>query len=368
MKKTTLYRLSKEGKMLVSHINAEMIDGACHIWKETGQKDGALIKHSPDIVDKGKASRTLEEQAFLQFNSIINKLKDKGYKDTEQEAKDNRGTDASGVVKPMLALDPKKKDKSFFDKHWLVSRKYDGVRCMIGKSNGEIIAVSRAGKDYSISARFIIEKIKPAFDNVEDGTFFDGELYVHEKSLQEISGLVRTQDPVAEHGELQFQIYDIVCDKNAKDRIEYLAKIMYPFIGKEISLCEHVNAYSWDEIKALHDEYVSDGYEGAIGRDAGGMYLLGGRDARMVKIKVFQDAEYKIIGYEEGKRGMIDGVYVMDAGANGTFKSKPVGPENCDLKTLPEQFIGKMATIRFFNLTDDGVPFCGTLKAVRDYE
>jgi len=367
-----LYRVSKEGKMLVTLVQAEFKDPYWRLWKETGQKDGAKITHAPDVILEGKVNRTLEEQVKLQFDSIVNKLKDKGYKDTEQEAIANKGTDASGVPKPMLALDPKKKDDSFWTANaWMVSRKLDGGRCLIGWSDGEVIAISRQGKDYSVSARFIIEELAGwgIFNKMKDGEFLDGELYIHGRPLQSISGLIRKQEPMDEHEHLEYHIYDLLAVGKFKDRHYRLTADMFDGVpnGKVVKVW-HTEANTYDEIKALHDQFVMEGYEGAIARNVDSDYLVGGRDKRMVKIKAFQDAEYKIIGYEEGKRGLVDLTYTMDAGKNGTFSAKPMGEEGCELKTKPEQFIGKMANIRYFNLTERGVPFLPVLTSIRDYE
>lgn len=370
--KTTLYKLNKEGVMLTSVVNAEQKGDHWEIWKETGQKEGKKIVHSPDIIHEGKVNRTVAEQVQLQYDSLINKLLDKGYKRSEQEAQDSRGTDASGVPKPMLALDPKKLDASFYLKSmWLVSRKIDGGRCLIGKVDGEVVAISRQGKDYSVSARFIIQELTDAgvFDKMDDDEFLDGELYVHGRSLQSISGLMRKQEPMKEHEELTYQVYDMVAEGQFGARMLRVGFLLQDIHEKgRIALLMHTPASTYDEIKMLHDKFVMEGYEGAIARNAEAEYLSGGRDKRMVKIKAFQDGEYKIIGFEEGKRGLVDLTYTMDAGDKGTFSAKPMGVEGCELKTTPEKFIGKMATIRFFNFTERGVPFLPVLSSIRDYE
>lgn len=370
----TLFKLSKEGKMLVSIIRAEYKGTHWEIWKETGQKDGVKIIHAPDIVKEGKAKRTLEEQVELQYNSIINKLKDKGYKDTEEEAQTNKGTDASGLPKPMLALDAKKQDPSFWTRNkWYISRKLDGVRCLIGKLDGKALAISRSGKDYSVSARYILEDLKETLEVMADGEFLDGELYVHGKSLQTISGLTRDQKMTDEHADLQYHVYDVLTDGAVDFRVQKL--VDYLRVSKDadkewtrIRMVTHHMVETYEQIKELHDLFVSEGYEGAIARNAEAEYLVGGRDKRMVKVKEFQDAEYRIIGHKEGKRGLVDLVYILDLGNGGTFDAKPMGVEGCELKTVPEKFHGKMATIRYFQLTDSGVPMFPVLTSIRDYE
>lgn len=370
--KTTLYRVSKEGKMLTTVVQAE--DKGTHwwLWKETGQKDGQKIVHAPDVIHEGKVNRTVGEQVRLQFDSIVNKLKDKGYKETEAEAIANKGTDASGVPKPMLALDPKKKGADFWTANgWMVSRKIDGGRCLIGWADGEIIAISRQGKDYSVSARFIIQELADygVFNKMKDGEFLDGELYIHGRSLQSISGLMRKQEPMDEHGTLQYHIYDLLASGEFEHRHYRIHCDLFDGVsGDKFKLVSHKPAKTYEEIKALHDQFVMEGYEGAIARNVTSEYLVGGRDARMVKIKAFQDAEYRIIGFEEGKRGLVDLVYILDAGDKGTFNAKPMGAEGCELKTVPQKFVGEMATIRFFNFTDRGVPFLPVLSSIRNYE
>ncbi len=370
--KTILYRLSKENKMLMTTVQAKEDGDHWKLWKETGQKDGAKIVHAPDIIYDGKVNRTTEEQVKLQFDSIVNKLKDKGYKLTEQEATENKGTDASGVPKPMLCLDPKKKGSEFWTANeWMVSRKIDGGRCLIGMMDDEVVAISRQGKDYSVSARFIIQELASygVFNKLNDGEFLDGELYIHGRSLQSISGLMRKQEPMDEHQALQYHIYDLLAKGDFKYRHYRIHCDLFDGVhGESFKLVSHKPAKTYEEIKALHDEFVMEGYEGAIARNVTSEYLVGGRDARMVKIKAFQDAEYKIIGYEEGKRGLVDLTYTMDAGDKGTFNAKPMGVEGCELKTQPEKFVGEMATIRFFNFTERGVPFLPVLTSIRNYE
>lgn len=369
--KTTLYKLNKEGVMLTSIINAEQKGDHWEVWRETGQRDGKKIVHAPDIIREGKAKRSLMEQVQLQFDSIVNKRKDKGYKETEQEAIDNKGTDASGVPKPMLAAPTKDKEaKIFGDVDWLVSRKFDGVRCLIGRIDGEVVAVSREGKDYSISTRFIIQDLQEhgVFDRMEDGDFLDGEMYIHDRLLQTFSGLMRKQEPMEEHRNLVFHAYDILAEGVFAQRLALLKGLLAEVQHKgRVVIVEHTPARTYEEIKTLHDQYVAEGYEGAIARNVASEYLSG-RDKRMVKVKAFQDAEYKILGYKEGKRGLVDLVYIMDLGNGNTFDAKPVGEETCELKTVPEQFIGKMATIRFFGFTADGKPSHGVMSSVRDYE
>jgi hypothetical protein len=89
----------------------------------SGLIDGKLVT-SPDlIVSEGKVKRNLDEQLTLEFNSLVKKYLDKGYKDVEslgtglnkeelEKILPKVRTDNNGNLKPMLCkvldLDNKK--------------------------------------------------------------------------------------------------------------------------------------------------------------------------------------------------------------------------------------------------------------------
>ena len=50
------------------------------IKRSTGQYQGKMSEQPILIIEKGKAKRSVIQQAELEFNSIINKYMDKGYK------------------------------------------------------------------------------------------------------------------------------------------------------------------------------------------------------------------------------------------------------------------------------------------------
>ena len=54
------------------------------ITGESGQNGGKQVKRPLIRIEFGRASRTIEQQATLEYNSIINSYLDKGYKTQEQ--------------------------------------------------------------------------------------------------------------------------------------------------------------------------------------------------------------------------------------------------------------------------------------------
>ena len=74
-----LISLSATNKIRVIDINLiENEDNTYTITRRTGQLNGKMTEQPSIFIEKGKAKRTIEEQATLEFNSHIKKYKDKG--------------------------------------------------------------------------------------------------------------------------------------------------------------------------------------------------------------------------------------------------------------------------------------------------
>ena len=118
-----LVSIDSKGKLRQIEVEAHWDDNehAFAINRMTGCFGGKLTEQPVILVSKGKAGRTVSEQAALQFNHIIKEYKDKGYKeipknpDTYSESElfgivGQVPTNQEGVLKPMLA---KQEDKAW---------------------------------------------------------------------------------------------------------------------------------------------------------------------------------------------------------------------------------------------------------------
>lgn len=369
------------------------------IKRTTYQYQGKKLEQ-PDIwIYKGKASRTLKEQLELEYKSNMKKYLDKGYKlltkpldeYSEDELNEIIGavvTDSSGFAKHMLAKQADKVKDSSIEKvdKWIVSRKIDGVRCSFYWKDGEVKSASRGGGDYDPSTYQLREHpalIKLLSEN--PGWVLDGELYKHGKSLQQISGAARMEKTAGGCDWLEYYIYDVMIpDAPFEDRLKCLNDI------KDILNLDFNPEREWEEdelriqmvphevvtgnnkkeqIMNLHNQYVAEGWEGCVARDASKPYKYGGRGQEMVKFKMYQDAEFKILGISEGLRPE-DMCFVLATKDGIEFKAKPMGS-----RELKEQYrddlpnlVGKFATVKYFYLSDEGTPLQPVLKAIRDYE
>lgn len=390
-----------KGKIRVVEISFKWDDSqkGFIIHRTTGQLRGKMTEQPDILITKGKASRTIKEQLELEYKSNVKKYLDKGYKLLEKSLDEYSDdelneiigdvvTDSSGFAKHMLAKQADKVKDSSIEKvkTWAVSRKIDGVRCSFYWKDGEVKSASRGGGHYDYSTYQLREH--PALIKLlsENPTWvLDGELYKHGKSLQQISGAARMEKTAGGCDWLEYYIYDVMIpDAPFEDRLQCLTDITellnlsfdpereWKKDELRVQIVPHVlvtGDNKKDQIMELHNQYVAEGWEGCVARDVSKPYKYGGRGQEMIKFKMYQDAEFEITGISEGLREE-DMCFTLVTDTGIEFKAKPMGSRELkqqyrnDLNNL----IGKMATVKYFYLSDDGTPLQPVLKAIRDYE
>jgi len=399
----TLVSKDSKGKIRVVEISYEGNEATriYTIYRYTGQFEGKMTKQPEIVVDRGKATRNIHEQVELQFNALVKGYKDKGYIELENEI-DNYSSEelyklfgdapagTNGVVKPMLAKQADKVTKTdIFNKKWIASRKIDGLRCIIYLGDdGKLHTSSRGATNYD-SAMFEIlthPALIKLFKNNE-GLMLDGECYHHGYTLQQINSIARTQKVAKDLEILQFYWYDIVDLNNpfkarltkmksiAAELKEYGSEIgwepdrMFKENELRIQFVPQVEVSGWDNMMKLHNEYVSEGWEGLVIRDPERPYKPNGRTNDMIKIKVYKDDCFKVVGKEAGLRGSEDMVFIMQMPDGRTFKAKPFGDREQKQEywiNFEEKYNGHIGECKFFYYSDDGIPLQPAFKAFRD--
>lgn len=370
------------------------------IQRSYGQVYGKTTLSPTIVVDKTKQKRNWQEQYTLQFNSEVKKFLDKGYKEvekhpndyTEEELHELYGsvtTNQYGIIKPMLAKQADKvTNKKIYDKEWLASRKIDGTRCLLyyNPEDDTIHSASRGGEHYDAATSHLREHpvLQEIFHNMPH-LILDGELYKHGKSLQQISGAARMEKNAYDCDWLEYYVYDCIdlekLDMVAKDRLKLLKSIQdtYNFgfnpmheweEGElQVQFVPQVPVTGWDNMEKLHAQYVEEGFEGLVIRNPDKPYKPNGRTNDMIKIKMYKDAEFEITGLSEGLREE-DMCFTLVTEDGIEFKAKPMGTRELKQQYRDDldQLIGKMATVKYFYLSDEGCPLQPVLKCIRDYE
>jgi len=374
-----LFKLSKQNKIL--HYVVQVIDNktSSQLVTDKGQFLGAYQSDTKEFVigkNVGRANETTHfQQAISEADSKVNKQKDEGYKLWDGDlvpgpnvAKEilewltdqGKGTDASGDLKPMLAH----KDLKSIKFPCLIQRKYDGIRCF-SKVNGGTTMKSRNGKDFNY-LQHIMNDLGLNFTNC----IVDGELYSNTLTFQEILSSVKREQ--ASNKLISLRIYDVIPLDNLKLKQSERVNLLNL---KQDSTCLHpVETYTVnniEEVKVYFAQFIEEGYEGAILRNLNGEYEFGGRSRDLIKYKEFDDDEFEIVDVIEAS-GRDEGtaIFVMCNKNDQIFNARPKGTREIRREYLlnKKELIGKMGTVQYQGLTDDGVPRFPVFKCVRDYE
>jgi DNA ligase-1 len=326
-----------------------------------GLVNGKLTESKPTIVSGKNIDKinetSIEEQAFLEAKRKWDKKIEKGYHENIDDI-DNE----SKYFEPMLAkkyID--RKDTIVFPV--LVSSKIDGCRMIVSKNGLH----TRNGKEF-ISCPHIFEILKPIF-NKHPNWIIDGEIYSHDIPFENIMSLVRKTKPTQEDLKeskliTQLWIFDgVTDDRNLgfEERFKIIKDEIIKIIGKNKSLkfIDNIKINSHNEIQKYHDEFVKQGFEGLMLRIPNSIYE-NKRSSNLLKYKMFLDEEFKIIDIEEGSgnRSGMAGNLMLEMKNKKTFCSSIKGGEDYyrELLKNKSKIIGKLATIRYQNLSEDGIP------------
>lgn len=350
--------------------------GGIKVWEVTVEKDGKgyLVKYGklggkmienftntyPKNIGKSNETTTTK-QAIIEATAKAQKQIDKGYVPFLERLTENKN--------PMLAHDYRKQGHRIDYTHpcgVYIQPKLDGVRCIATFEEGVVKFLSRGGKEYKVPSHIEIELKEMFISNPK--LILDGELYIHGDSLQDIVSCVKKHNENTIN--LEYRIFDIASEEGTwQHRRSILESLHNTFETlKFVGFVEDVEVKSFEDVKRFHDKYVQEGYEGIMIRQGCGTYTYNYRSPYLQKYKEFDDAEFKIVDVKPDKNGMGVPCCILDNGVifyptlKGTHKARK------DLLDNKEDYIGKLATVSYQGLTEDGIPLFPRTVAIRDYE
>ncbi len=363
----TVYKKTSTGKIQQWTAWVEKTKTGFLLRVQSGQTDGKLKETSGQVIDEGKQKRSAQEQAIFVAKSKLNKKRDEGYYDTIEDAR------TKIKLLPMLAHPITKRGHNITYPA-IVQRKFDGVRCLAQiNDEGKVTLLSRKGKEFP-HLRHIRREVTNF--NKNPSIVLDGELYSDTLTFQELVGLVRrvTLKPGNDTQmlEVSLRVYDCIDLDNEpdfKDRYVIITDITNG--AKYLSLVENVTVKTEKEVHAAQAQFVAEGYEGAMVRNLTGVYAIGKRSANLQKVKTFLDDEFEIVGFTQGtgdETGCV--IWICKTKDGQEFRVRPRGTREVRQEYFKngKDYIGKMLTVRYQELTDDGIPRFPVGIAIRDYE
>jgi len=347
-------------------------------WSVSGKLDGKMVESGKTIVTP-KVNRTMQEQITLEMDS---KVKKKGQRRYVEKVGDIKKADGNlpGFA-PMLAQGYKKHSHKI-DMPCSVQRKLDGIR-----NCADATGFHSRKRHPIITCQHIRDALAPFFKKYPEARL-DGEFYTqaYKDDFEKICRAVKKENPDAESLKMQmkveYHVYDapvidggLTADTSFRKRNDALKKLLRVNHVKVVETFHDVKTE--EDITALKEKFILEGYEGAMIRNTDSPYEYAKRSYSLQKLKDFEDAEFEIVSANEGNgklKGCV-GSFTVKMEDGKTFDAKLDGTDNGEavknhvhLKHLwdhPEEWEGKQATIRYQGLTTYGIPRFPVMKCIR---
>jgi len=192
---------------------------------------------------------------------------------------------------------------------WYVSRKLDGVRCLVVvDEKGKAKSFSRAGKQFHTLSLVEKEIESLGFKNV----VYDGEMCIVDnddnEDFQSVMKEIKRKNHTIKNG--LFQVFDYIPYRifskghgevgTFSQRINTLNNIIYntDVELKHVKLLQQTPINNWSEFNVLNSKASDFGWEGLMLRK--NSFYKGKRSNDILKVKTFFDSEYKVEGLNFG--------------------------------------------------------------------
>jgi DNA ligase-1 len=314
----------------------------------------------------GRANETApEQQAELEAKALW------VHKSERKYCEDPSGIRDDGKFLPMLMPNSKWPDMRKYIKYpAILQPKLDGNRSTAILKEGNVTLTSREGvvQDFLPHINAELKALE-----LPENYRLDGELYCHGETLQTINSWIKKHRP--ESMRIKYYLYELPLadgrtDLTLKERLDALKELVdAKFINA--SYIELVPSYIVNSEEEVLEWFVTlreQGYEGACVKNFDGKYEANGaRPNTQAKVKPFEDAEFKVIGFTPMKRRPEMIQFICETEDGKPFEVVPNGKHEQLREWLltGDQFIGKMLTVTFMGRTHDGIPNIAKGKVFR---
>jgi DNA ligase-1 len=393
----TLYGVEKNGKIKtwcasIYLKGADKKTSPAYAIIEHGQQEGKKQTTQRDYTEGKNIGKKNETTPLTQcITETKKKWLDKLYQESYQET--SVATTAPTTAKkyfPMLAQsfapDSKTTKKNPIVFPCYVQPKLDGLRCVIYRDpvTGEIRRQSRTGT-YFDTMNHIAQSLAPLFAKYPTAVL-DGELYTTEMPFEELAGHIKRKIlDDADHEKLkaiEYHIYDIIDETpTATYEVRHnTIKRMFASIAASTASSPHalppyirlvhtVEAKTPADFKSNFAKFIEEGYEGIMLRNKEGKYRCNYRSHDLQKYKEFMEDEFKIVGFTQGDgrdKGTV--IWICHTKEWKEFSVRPRGTiaARTFLYNNGDKYIGKMLTVIYQELTEEGKPRFPVGKDVRE--
>ena len=242
-----------------------------------------------------------------------------------------------------------------------IEPKLDGIRCFSIVDDGDVKMFARSGK---LITNFE-STLAPQLSKLGDGCY-DGELMGND-----FTSLMRQayRKEKVDTSQTYLALFDFLSleewreresKTSCEDRFEELLDRLNEDDDIDLNLLRPVERdmidADYNTIKDYHDEYVKEGYEGAMIKDPAAPYKFG-RGWEVMKFKDFHDVDLPIKGFEEGTgkhEGKLGAIVVEHKGVTVKVGSGFSDELREQIWNDKKSFTNRIVEIRYQEVTEDG--------------
>jgi DNA ligase-1 len=172
---------------------------------------------------------------------------------------------------------------------------------------------------------------------------------------------------------LLYHVYDIVDNTlSYEERLSVLQQMFDEshIVPPNVRFVMTAEVKNEAEVFRNHKIFVSHGYEGTMIRNPTMTYEIGKRSYSLLKLKDFVDAEFRIVNVIDGD-GSDSGlaIFELETSTGQKFNCRPEGTQEnrAELFKNRKKLIGKYLTVRYQELSKDGVPIFPVGVSIREW-
>lgn len=270
---------------------------------------------------------------------------------------------------PMLIYET----EPFDDENYIFELKLDGIRCLAYLSDSATELRNKRNKN--------VTKIYPELNEIyrcaKKKCILDGELVVLNDGVPDFYALqsrsLKTDEfkikLASKKNPVQFVAYDIlyydghqITDKTLMERKEIMENSIKEGNGLSISRFIERDGINFFELAK------SRGLEGIVAKEKDGKYYIGKRTRKWLKIKVMQEEDLIICGYQTDEKGYPKDIILGEKGNDGklNYRGKVFLGVSKEERAFLHEYATKHITAPYFELKGDIVwlkpKLIGTVK------
>jgi DNA ligase-1 len=234
---------------------------------------------------------------------------------------------------------------------YLVSEKYDGAR---GYWDGSALRF-RSGRSVPAPESFLSRL---------PNTPLDGELWLGRSRFDELSGIVRRENPIeTEWRQIRYMVFELPgAGGTFTERAQHIAQIAAETAWPQLVAVPQTPVADRAALAARLHSTVDAGGEGLVLHLAAAPYRIGRSDS-MMKLKISLDAEATVTA-QHGGQGKYEGMLGSIEVRTPEGRQFLIGSGFSDEQRRNPPPIGSVVTYRYLDLTSTGLPRFATFVRV----